>query len=109
MGTFEALPGCAESEFFVIWGPRYGWAAIGTVEAATVRGKYASSPGDLGDRTHAAPHRRRSRGGDASTGGGTFSDDNGNVHEANIEAIAADGITWAAIRRSMIGIVRRVR
>ena len=25
--------------------------------------------------------------------GGTFTDDNGNVHEANIEAIAAEGIT----------------
>jgi hypothetical protein len=28
-----------------------------------------------------------------ATPGGTFTDDNGNVHEGNIEAIAADGIT----------------
>ncbi len=25
--------------------------------------------------------------------GGTFSDDNGNIHEGNIEAIAAEGVT----------------
>ena len=41
--------------------------------------------------------------------GGTFSDDDGNIHEANIEAIAAEGITRDAIRLSTIGTARRQR
>jgi len=37
--------------------------------------------------------RRRSIGETQSAPGGSFVDDDGNIHEGNIEAIAAEGIT----------------